>query len=87
MTTSKTYTIETRLNQRNNGEIIEYAKEYNVLYGRILRFAWHRYKNGGTFNIKKSDFNTILQKTFSVVNALPIPLFQRSKDYIRRCIS
>lgn len=70
MITSKTYTIETRLNQRDNAEIIEYAKEYNVLYGRMLRFAWHRYNNGGTFNMKKSDFNTILQRTFGVSKRL-----------------
>ena len=66
MITSKTYTIETRLNQRDNAEIIEYAKEYNVLYGKMLRFAWHRYNNGGTFNMKKSEFNTLLQRTFGV---------------------
>ena len=66
MITSKTYTIETRLNQRDNAEIIEYAKEYNVLYGKMLRFTWHRYNNGGTFNMKKSEFNTLLQRTFGV---------------------
>ena len=66
MTTSKTYAIETRLNQMDNSEIIEYTKEYNVIYGRMLRFAWHRYKNGSTFNIKKSEFNTILPRTFGV---------------------
>ena len=66
MITSKTFTIETRLNQRDNAEIIEYAKEYNVLYGKMLRFAWHRYNNGGTFNMKKSEFNTLLQRTFGV---------------------
>ena len=70
MITSKTYTIETRLKQRDNAEIIEYAKEYNVLYGKMLRFAWHRYNNGGTFNMKKSDFNTILQRTFDVSKRL-----------------
>lgn len=63
---SKAFTIETRLNQRYNAEIIEYAKGYNVLYGKMLRYAWHRYNNGGTFNMKKSKFNTILQTTFSV---------------------
>ena len=66
MIISKTFTIETRLNQRNNAEIIEYVKEYNALYGKMLRFAWHRYNNGGTFNMKKSEFNTVLQKTFGV---------------------
>ena len=66
MITSKTYTIETRLNQRDNDEIIEYAKDYSILYGKMLRFAWHRYNNGGTFGMKKSDFNTILQRTFGV---------------------
>ena len=62
MITSKTFTIETWLNQRDNAEIIEYAKEYNVLYSKMIRFAWHSYSNGGTFNMKKSDFNTILQR-------------------------
>ena len=46
MITSKVFTIETRLNPRNNAEIIEYAKEYSVLYGKMIRFAWHRVKNG-----------------------------------------
>ncbi len=70
MITSKTFTIETRLNQRDNAEIIEYAKEYNVLYGKMLRFAWHRYNNGGTFNMKKSEFNTLLQRTFGISKRL-----------------
>ena len=70
MITSKTFTIETRLNQRDNAEIIEYAKEYNVLYGKMLRFAWHRYNNGGTFNMKKSEFNTLLQRTFDISKRL-----------------
>lgn len=70
MNTSKIFTIETRLNQRDNAEIIEYAKEYNVLYGKMLRFAWHRYNNGGTFNMKKSEFNTLLQRTFGISKRL-----------------
>ena len=67
MITSKTFTIETRLNPRDNAKIIEYAKEYSVLYGKMIRFAWHRIKDGGQLPMKKSDFNTLLQKT-SVVN-------------------
>lgn len=39
MILSKTFTIETRLNQRDNAEIIEYAKEYSVLYGKMIRFT------------------------------------------------
>lgn len=70
MILSKTFTIETRLNQRDNAEILEYAKEYNVLYGKMLRFTWHRYNNNGTFNMKKSRFNTILQQTFGVSKRL-----------------
>ena len=66
MITSKAFTIETRLNQKDNAEIIEYAKEYSVLYGKMIRFTWHRIKNGGQLPIKKSDFNTLLQKTFGV---------------------
>ena len=66
MITSKVFTIETRLNQKDNTEIIEYAKEYTVLYGKMIRFTWHRIKNGGQLPMKKSDFNTLLQKTFSV---------------------
>ena len=66
MITSKVFTIETRLNQKDNSEIIEYAKEYTVLYGKMIRFTWHRIKNGGQLPMKKSDFNTLLQKTFSV---------------------
>ena len=66
MITSKAFTIETRLNPRDNAKIIEYAKEYSVLYGKMTRFAWHRIKDGGQFPMKKSDFNTLLQKTFGV---------------------
>lgn len=66
MITSKAFTIETRLNPRENAEIIEYAKEYSVLYGKMIRFAWHRIKDGGKLPMKKSDFNTFLQKTFGV---------------------
>ena len=66
MILSKTFTIETRLNQRDNAEIIEYAKEYSVLYGKMIRFTWHRIKDGGQLPMKKSDFNTLLQKTFGI---------------------
>ena len=34
MITSKAFTIETRLNPRDNAKIIEYTKEYSVLYGK-----------------------------------------------------
>ena len=66
MITSKSFTIETRLNQKDNSEIIEYAKEYTILYWKMIRFTWHRIKNGGQFPIKESEFNTLLQKTFGV---------------------
>lgn len=66
MITSKAFTIETRLNQKDNSEIIKYAKEYTILYGKMIRFTWHRIKNGGKFPMKKSKFNTFLQKTFGV---------------------
>ena len=66
MIASKTYTIETRLNQRENAGLIEYVKEYHLLYGKMLRFTWHRYNNGGRFSVKKSAFNTILQNRFHV---------------------
>src|SRR5574344_1843738 len=66
MITSKAFTIETRLNPRNNAEIIEYAKEYSVLYGKMIRFAWHRIKDDGKLPMNKSEFNTLLQKTFGV---------------------
>ena len=32
----------------------------------MIRFTWHRIKNGGQFPIKESEFNTLLQKTFCV---------------------
>jgi len=63
---SKTFTLETRLNQNDNADLIKYVKEYNALYGRMLRFAWHRYNNGGKFSVKKSQFNTLLQIQFGV---------------------
>ena len=66
MIVEKTFTIETRLNQRENQEIIDYARGFNVLYGKALRFAWHRYNNGGHFDRKKSEFNTLLQKKFNI---------------------
>ena len=66
MIVEKTFTIETRLNQRENQEIIDYARGFNVLYGIALRFAWHRYNNGGHFDRKKSEFNTLLQKKFNI---------------------
>ena len=66
MIISKTYTIETRLNQRDNAELIEYVKNYNILYGKMIRFTWHHYNNGGTFNMKKHKFNTLLQSIFKV---------------------
>lgn len=66
MILSKTFTIETRLKQKDNSEIIEYAKEYTILYGKMIRFTWHRIKNSGKFPVKKSEFNTLLQKTFGV---------------------
>ena len=66
MITSKVFTIETRLNQKDNSEIIKCAKEYTVLYWKMIRFTWHRIKNGGQFPMKKSEFNTLLQKTFGV---------------------
>lgn len=66
----KTFTIETRLNQKQNQEIIDYAREFNVLYGKALRFAWHRYNNGGHFDRKKSEFRTLLQKKFPLNNRM-----------------
>lgn len=66
MIIEKTFTIETRLNQKQNQEIIDYAREFNALYGKALRFTWHRYNNGGHFDRKKSEFNTLLQKKFNI---------------------
>ena len=66
MIIEKTFTIETRLNQKDNQEIIDYTREFNILYGKALRFAWHRYNNGGRFDRKKSEFNTLLQKKFNI---------------------
>ena len=66
MIVSNVFTIETRLNQKDNSEIIECVKEYSVLYGKMIRFTWHRIKDGGQFPMKESEFNTLLQKTFGV---------------------
>ena len=66
MIIERTFTIETRLNQRQNQEIIDYVREFNGLYGKALRFTWHRYNNGGHFDRKKSEFNTLLQKKFGI---------------------
>lgn len=66
MVIERTFTIETRLNQRQNQEALNYVREFNVLYSKALRFAWHRYNNGGHFDRKKSEFNTLLQKKFGI---------------------
>lgn len=66
----KTFTIETQLNQKQNQEIIDYIREFNVLYRKALRFAWHRYNNGGHFDRKKSEFRTLLQKKFPLNNRM-----------------
>ena len=66
MIIERTFTIEARLNQKQNQEIIDYVREFNVLYGKALRFTWHRYNNGGHFDIKKSELNTLLQKKFGI---------------------
>lgn len=66
----KTFTIETQLNQKQNQEIIDYIREFNVLYCKALRFAWHRYNNGGHFDRKKSEFRTLLQKKFPLNNRM-----------------
>ena len=70
MIIERTFTIETRLNQKQNQEIIDYVREFNVLYGKALRFTWHRYNNGGHFGRKKSEFKTSLQKKFPLNNRM-----------------
>ena len=40
------------------------------MYSKALRFAWHRYNNGGHFDIKKSEFRTLLQKKFPLNNRM-----------------
>ena len=70
MIIEKTFTVETRLNQQQNQEIIDYVREFNVLYGKVLRVAWHRYNNGGHFDRKKSEFKPLLQKKFPLNNRM-----------------
>ena len=74
MIIEKTFTIETRLNQKRNQEIIDYIQEFNTLYGKALRFVWHRYNNGGHFDRKKSEFRTLLQKEFPLNNRMANPV-------------
>lgn len=69
----KTFTIETRLNQKQNQEIINYIRKFNILYGKALRFAWHRYNNGGHFDRKKSEFNILLQKNLILTKEWQVP--------------
>ena len=66
MDTTKVLTIETRLNQRDNAELIEYTRGFSPLYCKALRFAWHRYNNGGRFDRKQADFNALLQHKFGL---------------------
>ena len=70
MIIERTFTIETQLNQRHNQEIIDYVREFNALYGKALRFTWHRYNKGGHFDRKKSEFKTLLQKKFPLNNRM-----------------
>ena len=72
MTASRTYTISTRLNRRHNTDLIEYLQEYRVLYGKMLRFTWHRYtpKGATLHKMSKSQFNTLLQSQFGVSKRL-----------------
>ena len=83
MLVSKSFTIETRLNQKDNAEIIEYAKKHSVLYGKMIRFAWHRIKNGGQFPMKESKFNTLLQKTFGVNKRIANSVIHEAKGIYR----
>ena len=83
MITSKAFTIETRLNQKDNAEIIEYAKEYTILYGKMIRFTWHRIKDGGQFPMKESKFNTLLQKTFGVNKRVANSVIHEAKGIYR----
>lgn len=62
----KTFTFETRINQRDNSDLISYVKDYSVLYCKMLRYTWHRYKKGGKYPVKKQEFNSLLQKKFGV---------------------
>jgi len=59
------FTTETRLSKDDCQDIIEYAKAYRHNFAEIERFVWHYIvSQKGKYN--KSEFNTEVQKRFSV---------------------
>ena len=85
MIIEKTFTIETRLDQKQNQKIIDYIREFNVLYGKALRFAWHRYNNGGHFDRKNQNLILFCRKSLTSAEEWQVPLSLKFKALIMPC--
>ena len=58
-------TTETRLSEKEAGDIMEYARKYRADYGIIQRYVWHVIvRQKGV--IDQSKLNTEIQRKFSV---------------------
>lgn len=63
------FTIETRLNQRNNKDLIDFLNRYREFYGHVFRVVWHIYKNHNkSFGMNESKFTTYLCNRFDIVS-------------------
>ena len=58
-------TTETRLSEKEAGDIMEYARKYRADYGLIQRYVWHVIV-GQKGVIDQSKLNTEIQRKFSV---------------------
>ncbi len=58
-------TTETRLSEKEAGDIMEYARKYRADYGIIQRYVWHVIV-GQKGVIDQSKLNTEIQRKFSV---------------------
>lgn len=69
----KTFTVETRLNQKQNQEIIDYAREFNALYSKVLRFAWHRYNKVVTSTERNLNLTLFCRKGLTSIKEWQTP--------------
>ena len=58
------YTIETRLYEKQNKELIDYFESIVKQYNYVFRVVWHIYRNNP--KIKQSDLNTYIQNKFNI---------------------
>lgn len=58
------YTIETRLYEKQNKELIDYFESIVKQYNYVFRVVWHIYRNNP--KTKQSDLNTYIQNKFNI---------------------